>query len=383
MPAISATALALGLGVAGAGVASAAIGAHAAGKAADAQSQAALNAAQIEANQAQKALDFQKQVYNQNLQLAMPWLQAGEGGLANLAYLMGLIDPAQAAQAQAAAGAAGSAQPNNGLLFPIPAGTPSPGTLPSGPKAGPQIGPNGELPFSPQFRPFARANIQPIEDIGPRADGAVKQATSKTVAPGTGTFQLPSLNSLINPSLGGKGSLLAPFGEKFAAPTNVTEQNDPGYRFRLQQGMDALQNSAAAKGTLLQGGTLKDLSQFAQDYASNEYANVYDRAMREYLNRYNIYNQDQTNTFNRLAALAGLGQTSSGQLINSGNTSANNLSNILLSSGAYQGNQINNAAAARASGYVGAGNAYSGALSNLGNLGLLLPLLFGNKTASS
>ena len=48
---------------------------------------------------------------------------------------------------------------------------------------------------------------------------------------------------------GGFGSLLKGWqGGDFQAPTAATEQNDPGYKFRLSQGMEALQNSAAARG---------------------------------------------------------------------------------------------------------------------------------------
>jgi hypothetical protein len=69
---------------------------------------------------------------------------------------------------------------------------------------------------------------------------------------------------------------------KFEAPTDVTEQNDPGYQFRLAQGLKALQNSAAAKGSLLTGGTAKALNNYAQGEASNEYGNVYNRAFQQY-----------------------------------------------------------------------------------------------------
>jgi hypothetical protein len=104
------------------------------------------------------------------------------------------------------------------------------------------------------------------------------------------------------------------FGEKFNAPTNVTEQNDPGFQFRLQQGTDAIQRSAAAKGNLLTGGTAKDLTDYAQNSASNEYGNVYNRALGEYQQRYNIFQQHQADQYNRLASIAGLGQTAVGQL---------------------------------------------------------------------
>ena len=38
---------------------------------------------------------------------------------------------------------------------------------------------------------------------------------------------------------------LPAWNQQFQAPTDVTEQNDPGFQFRLQQGQDALQRSAA------------------------------------------------------------------------------------------------------------------------------------------
>lgn len=46
---------------------------------------------------------------------------------------------------------------------------------------------------------------------------------------------------------------------KFTAPTGVDESNDPGYKFRLDEGQKALENSAAARGNLLSGNTAKAL----------------------------------------------------------------------------------------------------------------------------
>ena len=44
-----------------------------------------------------------------------------------------------------------------------------------------------------------------------------------------------------------------------------------GYRFGMNQGMDAITGSAAAKGLLNSGGTLKAMNTFGQDYASTKY----------------------------------------------------------------------------------------------------------------
>lgn len=69
---------------------------------------------------------------------------------------------------------------------------------------------------------------------------------------------------------------------EFVAPDAKTVLADQGFQARLKEGTDALQRSAASKGTLLTGGTLKGLTQFASDYASNEYQNVYNRAKGAY-----------------------------------------------------------------------------------------------------
>jgi hypothetical protein len=88
----------------------------------------------------------------------------------------------------------------------------------------------------------------------------------------------------------GYGSLLAanPYS-KFTAPTALTEQNDPGYQARLKRSTDAIERSAAARGGLLTGGTARGLDQFSQDYASNEYGNVYNRAFNTNASNYNSY----------------------------------------------------------------------------------------------
>jgi hypothetical protein len=53
--------------------------------------------------------------------------------------------------------------------------------------------------------------------------------------------------------------------------------DDPGYQFQLGEGLKALQRSAAAKGTLLTGGTLKGLQGYAQNFANNAYQNAFNR----------------------------------------------------------------------------------------------------------
>lgn len=120
---------------------------------------------------------------------------------------------------------------------------------------------------------------------------------------------------------------------------------DPGYNFRLTQGIQALDKSAASRGNLLSGGALKGITRYGQDMGSQEYAAAYNR-----------FNQDQSNQFNRLASISGLGQTTAQQIGAQGATVANSIGQT------QQG--IGNA---RASGYVGGANALAGGLAGANN----------------
>lgn len=192
-----------------------------------------------------------------------------------------------------------------------------------------------------------------------------------------GKGALSNLSGLL--STPGQG-LLTPWSSTFTPPTAATEANDPGYQFRLQQGEGALENSAAASGSLESGNTLEAQQEFGQNYASNEYSNVYNRALQQYQQNYGIFENNQTNTFNRLAALSGTGQTAGTTLGTEGQQAAQNEGNIDLTAGAQQGQDLQNEAAATASGYVGQANAWGGALGNstnsMSNL-LMMQQLFG------
>lgn len=56
-------------------------------------------------------------------------------------------------------------------------------------------------------------------------------------------------------------------------PSEMNEAliRSPSYNFRVNEGIKALQNSAAARGNLLSGATLKEIQEFGQDMASQEY----------------------------------------------------------------------------------------------------------------
>lgn len=154
------------------------------------------------------------------------------------------------------------------------------------------------------------------------------------------------------PSAGGINS--GEFNRKF---TLADFQQDPGYQFRLDQGLNSVQGSRAARGSMLSGSTLKALSDYGSNYASSEYGKAYDR-----------FNNDQATRFNRLATIAGIGQTATNNVGTAGANAANNISSNLIGAG--------NAAAA---GTVGTANAINSGLSNLQSIYQLNNL---NRTAA-
>jgi hypothetical protein len=126
-------------------------------------------------------------------------------------------------------------------------------------------------------------------------------------------------------------------------------QADPGYAFRMSEGMKALERSAAARGGLLSGATLKGTQRFGQDLASQEYQNAFNR-----------YQAERAGTLNPFQALAGTAQSGANVLGQQAGQYGANVSNILGSYGsAAQGNIIG-AGNAQASGYMGAANAIGG-----------------------
>lgn len=124
-------------------------------------------------------------------------------------------------------------------------------------------------------------NLQYWQGLGMRPEGAPEGGGSPSAQSGGGA-PMPS---------GGPPPLPAPYQTPtftapapytpptFTPPTGVTEQNDPGFQFRIEQGQKALQGAAASKGSLLSGGTLKALDRYTEDYASGEFGNVYNRAL--------------------------------------------------------------------------------------------------------
>lgn len=117
-------------------------------------------------------------------------------------------------------------------------------------------------------------------------------------------------------------------------------QMDPGYQFRLSEGMKALDRQAAARGGLISGGALKAAQRYGQDLGSQEYSAAY----------------------GRLAGLADVGPRAAGIMSGLGERYGQTAGQNMMAGGQAAAQGLMGAGAARASGYIGGANALTGAL---------------------
>lgn len=103
----------------------------------------------------------------------------------------------------------------------------------------------------------------------------------------------------------------------------------PDYNFRRTEGLRGIEQSAAARGGALSGNALRATTNFSSDLASQEFGNYY----------------------NRLANLAGIGQTATNAGVIAGQNYANAAGQNAMAAGA-----------ARASGIMGSANSWGNAL---------------------
>jgi hypothetical protein len=140
----------------------------------------------------------------------------------------------------------------------------------------------------------------------------------------------------------------APGGE-FTKSFGMSDfEQDPGYGFRMSEGLKALDRSAAARGNLLSGSTLKGAQRYAQDLGSQEYQNAFNR-----------YQTNRSNLINPIQSLAGVGQTSTNQGITAGQNFATNVGNLGMNAAGTQANAGLTAAQANQSAYGNVGNAFA------------------------
>jgi hypothetical protein len=138
-----------------------------------------------------------------------------------------------------------------------------------------------------------------------------------------------------------------------APNANTVLAQDPGYQFRLDQQNQAIQRMEAASGGVGSGGALKAAAQYSGNLASNEYGAAFNRVLQA--------NQQR---FGQLYGLAGIGQNANSMLLNAGSNFGNQSGAYDLDTARTNSDLLTQIGNARASGYMGQANAWSGALGN-------------------
>lgn len=105
-------------------------------------------------------------------------------------------------------------------------------------------------------------------------------------------------------------------------PTAESVMATPGYQFGLTQGQNALSRQFAAAGGRVSGAAMKAGTRYATDYATTKYDNAYSKT------------QD---TLNRLASIAGLGQTATAGTAQAGLSTSGNISGLTAQQGQLAG----------------------------------------------
>jgi len=158
--------------------------------------------------------------------------------------------------------------------------------------------------------------------------------------------------------LGYKGvsqiSSMMPYLTRQFGPQDLQAGLAPNYDFMLSQGQGLNAAKANQAGGMIGGNALQGLNQFTQDYAQNAYQKAFEN-----------FSNNQSNIYNRLAGIAGIGQAAQNAVNTAGSNMANNVSSLGVGG-----------AAATGAGLVGAANAYSNAASNTGNNAMLASLMY-------
>lgn len=318
---------------------------------------AAEGAANTQAGAARDATEAQRQMFERQIALQEPWRQAGGVGLNALLYGLGL-SPRGTFTAGAAPSGPALLQPGADGVF-APAGG-------GGGETAAQI----RARLAPQFTTSdGGMHFVPNDETGGQwvqggstvneagLAAAVQQAIQHQQ--GAQTAQAPAVPAVqpaagaVNPAAAGGpgyGGLLASAPE-FKPFSQADFQADPGYAFRQSEQQKALERAASTRGGIDSGKFYKDALAYSGNLASQEFGNASNRYNANQDAIYNRFTGNQNSQFNKLASLAGIGQTATNTLT----TAAGNF-------GQQAGSNIIGAGNAQAAGQVGSANALNGAI---------------------
>lgn len=340
------------------------------------QSSAMEGAAQTQSDAAKYAADLQYKMWQQQQAQMYPWLNVGSGAVNQLAYLMGINPQTQynpavspvspgggrtgvASSPTSTVDRSGMARPTgvnalpaelglnpnyvyydaNGVLQDRISGEPA--VLPRGYQQYQNLNtlPSSQQPIDMTFDP-ATGSYAPSDQRARTMPVPIPGITQAEVRPSRDTLQDSQYQGTF-------GSLM----DTGFSPEEFLANQDPGYEWRKQQGVNALMASGAASGMYGSGNLGTALVDYGQNQASAEYQNAYNR-----------YMESQNTLYNRLAGLSGTGQVQSQALGNLGMTAASNIGNFgVQGANALAAGQVG-AAQASAGGLTGVSNALTGGL---------------------
>jgi len=355
--------------VAGATVVGAVISSSATESAAQTQANAATSAAsaQLQATNNTNALNYM--TYLQGMQNESPYMQAGQEALS--ALLSGEGFGAGALQV-------GGSQGGPDLI--APAGSAAANSAVSG-TAGGQITPSTPGYVASGAPTAGGYNVIQYTAANPGPNGQTSgYGPATTALPGIGQIttqnygasqqQLNNAAAAIKP-----GSLSTTFTN-----ADLNANLAPSYQFMLNQGLQSLQASDIANGTLMSGQGGKDITNYAENYASTGYQQAYNNFMNS-----------QQQQFNQLSTLAGLGTTGTNAATAAGTQAGANIASNTQAGVSNANAYTMGAASASAAGSIANANTLSKGVGSLGSIAsnyftnnpVSTSSLFGNGTSFS
>jgi hypothetical protein len=167
---------------------------------------------------------------------------------------------------------------------------------------------------SPHVCDVAAAVIGAVATVGGAAIGASAQTKAAKTAANTQMHMYDTTRGDLLPyNQAGQGALPGINNLISGDPATVQAQLEklPGYQFALTQGLKSVQNGAAARGLGASGAALKGAAGYATGLADNTFGAQ----------------------FNRLMAVAGLGENAAAQTGNAGSQAANGASAAQIGAG--------------------------------------------------
>lgn len=280
--------------IVGGSVVSGIMGSNAASNAASTQANAANNASQAQLQATRESNAMQWQMYQQQMANQSPYMRTGNMALSALSSGMGL----------------GAAQNYNGG---------------SGGTAGSTSG---------------------VPGVGGSAGGGAGFQPGQTTAGSTTNYGASNADMAAAAGSVAPGQFTKTFG---AGDLGL----DPSYQFRLNQGTQNLNASAAARGLMGSGQNMKDVTDYGQQAASQEYGAAYGRFMN-----------NQNTAYNRLAGLAGVGQTATSGADAAAGAAGSGIAGTTMAGAGASNAALIGGANASAAGQMGSANALSGAFNS-------------------